>query len=239
VFSAFALAGLMPVFAETITVAFEEWPPYEFSSNNDVVGTDALILKEVGKRLGVTFNFVSLPWARALSAVTRGDVDAIFSLSKSPEREKDMVFPATPLNYERKVFLSLKGSGVKVAGWADLKGLKVGVVRGNNNGKDFDAQSGYVKVEADNQEQLISMLAGKRFDVAITSDMVGLDIAKKLGYATLVEMQPFVVAEMPLFLAFSKAKGTKAEKWAALCSEQLTLLKKEGVIDRILQTYTR
>jgi polar amino acid transport system substrate-binding protein len=93
------------VFAQTLTVVFKEWPPYQFTFNGKVVGTDTEILEEVGLKLGITFQFKSMPWARALKEVQDGAVDAIFSLGKTKERAKFLYYPGTPINTMRIVFL--------------------------------------------------------------------------------------------------------------------------------------
>lgn len=41
--------------AQTLTVVFEEWPPYQFTSDGKVIGTDTDVLEEAGRRLGLTF----------------------------------------------------------------------------------------------------------------------------------------------------------------------------------------
>ena len=59
---------------QTITVVFEEWPPYEYTQGNKVVGIDTEVLEEACRRIGVTPQFRSLPWARALKQVKVGMV---------------------------------------------------------------------------------------------------------------------------------------------------------------------
>jgi len=227
------------VTAEPITVVFEEWPPYEFTSNGAVIGTDAEIIKEAAKRLGITLKFSSVPWTRALKSVTNGTAEAIISISKNQERLGFLVYPKTQLNAERKVFFTLKDSKLTIKKFSDLQGLTVGVVRGNSYGKDFDAQTGFKKYETPDQETILKMLVAKRFDAAITSDLVGFDVARKLGVANQITSHPFIVLEAPLYIAFSKAKGPLANDLADKFSKMLAQLKAEGFIDKILASYNK
>jgi polar amino acid transport system substrate-binding protein len=225
--------------AQIVTVAFEEWPPYEFTIGNAVNGIDVEIIREVGRRLNVKFEFKSLPWKRALRWAQDGTVDAIFSISRNDERSAFLFFPETPLNFERKVLFSLKSSSIRVKSFSELRGMKVGVVPGNFYGKDFDESVDFEKVRAPNQELLFKMLMGKRFDALATNDLVGIYIARTMGIGSQVEVQPLVVAEMPLYIAFSKAKGNQAEGLTRQVSDVLKAMKAEGFLDRAYRAHSR
>jgi len=108
---------------------------------------------------------------------------------------------------------------------ADLKGLAVGVVRGNSDGKELDAQAGFTRTEANDQEQLVRMLVSKRFDGA-----------RKQGVAQQIQTQPFLVQSAPLYVAFSKAKGAAATDWAVKFSRVLAQMKADGFTDKVLET---
>ncbi len=233
------MAGGAGLFAQSITVVFEEWPPYEFSTDGKMSGTDFEIVTEAFKRLGLTPKFASLPWVRAVKEVTDGTSAAIFSISKNPDRLKVMDFPAVPINAERKVFFTLKDSKLTITKYADLKGLNVGVVRGNSISPDFDAQTGFNKIEVDNQEALIKMLIGKRFDAAITSDLVGFDIARKLAVVDKLSVHPFIAMEALLYIAFSKANKDIPPGLAEKMSKVLSQMKSDGFIDKVLNSYKK
>ncbi len=93
--------------------------------------------------------------------------------------------------------------------------------------------------EASSQEQLLTMLVGERFDVCLYTELVGLEIVKSLKLGNEVEQQPLVLAELPLYIAFSKTKGETVEKWAKSVSDALAKLKKDGVLDKILNSYLK
>jgi polar amino acid transport system substrate-binding protein len=81
------------------------------------------------------------------------------------------------------------------------------------------------------------MLLAKRFDVLISYDLVGMSVAKDLGLSDRVNILKYAGAEEPLYVGFSKAKGTQAQNWATEFSRIFKQLKDEGFIDVVLQKY--
>jgi len=81
------------------------------------------------------------------------------------------------------------------------------------------------------------MLLAKRFDLLISNDLVGMSMVKELGIAEQVNMSEYVVAEEPLYIGFSKAKGTQAQRWATEFSRVFAQLKAEGLIEAVLRKY--
>jgi polar amino acid transport system substrate-binding protein len=225
-------AGCGSALAQTITIAFEEWPPYEHTVKGEAVGIDVDVVREAAKRVGINVLFTSLPWARALIQVNTGKVDAIFSISKTPERMRLLDFADTHLSVERKVFFTNKNSPLVITKFGDLNGKKLGLVRGNNYGDKLAAQTGFERYEASSQELLLRMLAANRFDAAITSDLVGYCTARTLGLTDHFVQSPLVVTESNLYIAFSKSKGTAAKHWANEFGKVLSQMRAEGYFDK-------
>jgi polar amino acid transport system substrate-binding protein len=221
--------------AETLTVVFEEWPPYQYTSEGKVTGTDVAILEEAGRRLGINFQFKSMLWAKALEEVQDGTADAIFSLGITGERAKFLYYPDTPINVMRIVFFALKENPVKVSSLQDLKGLNVGIVKANYYGKDLDAAHGFKRTICSEHKEQFKMLLAKRFDLLISPDLVGTSVAKELGIADQVRMLEYVVAEEPLYIGFSKKKGTQAQLLATKFSQIFKQMQKEGFMKAMLQ----
>ena len=221
--------------AETLTVVFEEWPPYEYTSEGKIAGTDVAILEEAGRRLGINFQFKSMLWAKALEEVQDGTADAIFSLGITEERAKFLYYPDTPINVMRIVFFALKDNPVKVSSLQDLKGLNVGIVKANYYGKDFDAARGFKRTICSEHKEQFKMLLAKRFDLLISPYLVGTSVAKELGISDQVRMLEYVVAEEPLYIGFSKKKGTQAQISAAKFSQVFKQMQKEGFMKPVLQ----
>ncbi len=222
--------------AEKIIFATSEWPPYLIAKNGQATGIHTEIIFELCKRLKIALEIQVLPWKRALMYAEKGKVDAVFSARHTEEREKFLYYSAEPIQIERTVILTLKGSNLKVTEVDDLKGKVLGVVRGYAYGPKFDNYQGIGKEVCDDDEQLIRLLAKKRISLAVGADEDSLKyVCKKLG----VEAQVvYALNEIPSYIAFSKkAMGEKGKTLAEKFSEVLRQLKKEGFIKKTQSKY--
>jgi polar amino acid transport system substrate-binding protein len=219
----------------TLNVVFEEWPPYVYTSNGKIAGTDVEILEEAGRRLGINFRFSSMPWVTALKEVKDGTADAILSLGKTEERTKFLYYPDSPINMMRIVFFVLRENPLKVSGLNDLKGLNVGIVEGNFYGRDFEKAKGFERTVCRDHKEQFKMLLSKRLDLLISTDLVGTSVAKRMGILDKVRMLKYVVAEEPLYVGFSKAKGEQAKILSVKFSGVFKQMQEEGFIKAVLE----
>ena len=104
-------------------------PPFESVDENGVYsGISADFLAAAAKRLGVEVEpLKDMKWTEAMQKVKTGDVDVIPKVTPSTERAKFMNF-TRPYTSFPSVIVSRKDS--LAGGLDDLKGLKVGVVKG-------------------------------------------------------------------------------------------------------------
>ena len=223
---------------QTLTVVFEEWPPYEYTQGDKVVGIDTEVLEEACRRMGVTPQFLSLPWARALKQVEDGDADAIFSIGY-PAQHPFLVFPETPISAQRSVLFTRKDSTLQVKSIQDLEGKTVGMVRDNFYGDLFDKNQKIVRDESSSQAMVFDKLLAERDDVLITFELVGLFLVKEKQIGEQVKMLDFIIDDQPTYVGFSKAKGAQAEALAKQLSDVLKELQQEGVIDAIRNKYLK
>lgn len=224
------------ILAEEITIVFEEWPPYQFTQDKEIVGMDTEVVKEAFRRMGTNIKFRSLPWARALEEVKNGDAHAIFSIAY-PDQHQFLHFPKTPISAQRSVFFVRKDSDMKISDISDLEGVSVGVVRDNFYGDRFDKNEKIKRDVANNQFLIFKKLLAKRHDIMISFDVVGLYVAKQMGITDKVKTLDYVVDDQPTYVAFSKAKGSQNTELAKQFSETLEQLHKEGFTEKIRKKY--
>ncbi|MDM8551598.1 transporter substrate-binding domain-containing protein [Desulfobacterales bacterium HSG2] len=221
--------------AEELVVAYSEWPPYSFTKDQKATGIIIDSMNEVCKRLNIAPEFQSLPWKRCLKYMREGKVDALLSPIFTKERTEFMYYPSEPVNIEKTVFLTWKGSGMKVNGLDDLKGKLIGVVRGYSYGPEFDNCPGLKKFDCNDDEQLIKILAKKRVGIAVGEEGALRFIAKQTGVPVEVI---YVLNETPGYIGISKkALGPKGKSVAEKFAKTLRQLKAEGVIEKIRNKY--
>ena len=109
----------------------DSFPPMGYrDENNEIVGYDIDLAKEVSKRLGVEFVAQPIDWNAKEQELNTGNIDCIWNgFTVTPEREKQMAFSAPYLNNAQVVVV--KGDS-PVTKLADLKGANVGVQAGSS-----------------------------------------------------------------------------------------------------------
>lgn len=223
--------------AAEATFVFESYPPYEFVEEGAVKGVDADMIKAVCAKLGISPKFEETPWKRAVSDVKDGKVDAIFSLYVNDERREFLHFPEKGLSREKNILVSKKGGGVNIEKLADLDGKTVGVVSEYSYGDAFDNYKGATRDESANAEMLLKKLENDRIPVVVVNELVYKSLGKKLGLLDKLEVQPFVVSDEPMYVAFSKAKGDGAKDMAEAFSKAINEMAASGEQGKIIDTY--
>ncbi len=201
----------------------------------DQSGVLDLFYKELFKRLGWTFEIQYLPAERALLNANRGiddgDVCRIFGLEKTyPNLVR---VPEVVMRYEHVIFS--RQAHFTVTGPEDLAPYDVGVVKGWKI-IEWNTTSARSVTLVDSPEQLFSMLADGRIDLAIIERMSGMMIIKALGVTDVQTLEPaFLSGDWYLYL--HKRHQNLIPEIAA----EIRHMKSDGshqqVIDSVLQRF--
>ncbi len=96
IFTLFALTSCSAFSSgKTIYIGMSDsYPPMEYrNDNNEAIGFDVDLAKEIGKRLGMRTEFVWTPWSDILQALRSEKFDCIIStVSLTTERQNEFVF---------------------------------------------------------------------------------------------------------------------------------------------------
>ena len=230
------LAAPLAARAQALVIACEDYPPYEYLEDGQPRGLCVEMVQEACQRLGLEPEFRFMPWSQALDQARAGQVQAIMSLFRTPEREQFLVFPARQLAEERVTALVRKGSGVRVRGLTDLARLRVGVNIGYAYGPVIDGIQGIQKIEAADPAALLQDLLAGRTEVALGNELTLNHVARRLKCSHALEHQR-TLASSPQFIAFARARGPQAQELADSFDRVLKDLNDEGVAARIRAQY--
>lgn len=127
----------------------DSFPPLGFrNEDNEIVGYDIDLAKEVVARLGVEFKAQPIDWSAKEMELSTGKIDCIWNgFTMTPEREAVLAFTKPYLNNDQ-VLVVREDSGINTL--ADMKGKTVGIQSGS---------SAQVAVEGD--EEFAASLASK------------------------------------------------------------------------------
>lgn len=167
-----------------LVIATLEYPPF-ITTGPPVGGPVVDRVRSVFARLGVEVDIVVYPIARGLSMVETGKVDAYFSLKRTPERERILLFTRQPLVTQTFVFFARADSKITWTGRMDeLRNRRIGVVSSTSYGPLFDRAAKELLIhldEANTFEQNLAKLIAGRVDLVINSLDVGRELVQRLG----------------------------------------------------------
>jgi len=200
---------------EILNIASLEYPPFIYTDGNEVKGPIADKVKEIFQRMDIEINIEIYPITRGLYMVDSGEVDAFFSLKRTKDREKKLLFTTEPLIVQSFVFFKNKESMIMWDGDIDnVTKYKIGIVRNTSYGEIFDSSIKNKIIiaieESESFEINFKKLIAGRIDLLINSYDVGLYLIEKLDAKDkIIALEP-PVEIINSYLAFTKARDYTA-----------------------------
>ena len=226
-----------PVSGQTIKVVTEEYPPYNYSENGNVLGFCTDVVKEVLKRANIDYSIHSYPWSKSYEmAQSQPDV-LIYSIGRNVEREP--LFKWVEVIARTEVyFYKLKSRiDIKINTFDDIKKYKIGAVR-----DDFRAQwlmkqgiANQLDLVPDDSQNLRNLF-DRKIDIFPIGELVAYNIAHQEGHAFNDLEKTMYVKDMSadLYMAFSlQTPDVVVEK----CKKALFEVKKDGTYEKIKSKY--
>lgn len=209
----------------------DSFPPLGYrDKNNEIIGYDIDLAKEVAKRLGVNFKAQPIDWDAKEMELETGKIDCIWNgFTITEERKNALSFTKAYLNNEQ-VLVVRADSGIKTL--ADMKGKTVGIQSGSSAQKavednpTFASSVGNTIMFKDNITALNDLDIGGVDGVVMDSVVANYSIAQT--------KKPFVVIEEPLAnegygIGFRKTEPElRDEVWNILLEMQ-----KDGTVEAI------
>jgi len=197
-----------------LTVAIEEigYYPFNYTENAVVKGFSVDFLEYIEANSQYDFEFIILPWPRALFLVSQGQVDLILTLFKTPKREQTYHFIEPSYGNEVNQLFTLADKNVEYNG--QLKNLipySIGTVRDYSYGQLFDQASYLNKLPALTEEVLLKLLLGKRTDIVISNPLIFKRLMSESGVSDKVKaIEPYVEIT-PVHMALTRNREDARE----------------------------
>jgi polar amino acid transport system substrate-binding protein len=202
------------------------YPPFNFySENNELVGFDVDVAREVATRLGVKLKPVTTEWSGIIEGLRSGAYDGILgSMAVTEDRLKVVNF-STPYYYSGAQLMVRTGS--PITSTADIKGKIVGVVTGTTFADDAaKLGAGEVKLYKDDTQTLTELSSGV-VDGVITDRVVGVN-AMNSGKFDIAPMGAPLRSEN-IAVAFNKDDATLLEA----VNQILQAMHEDGTLTRL------
>lgn len=166
-----------------IEIVTEEFPPANFRKDGKITGLSTEVVEAIVKEAGIEAKIEIFPWARALLMVDEGENVAIFSMSRTAERESKYKWVGQL--YENKNYVyGLPGKDFKINSIEDLKKYQIGAVNQDVREKYF-LSHGFVagkNLESVSKHELnYSKLKSGAIDLWPATDFLAASVVKAAG----------------------------------------------------------
>ncbi|WP_164882483.1 substrate-binding periplasmic protein [Paenirhodobacter populi] len=221
--------------------AMEDFLPYSFMAEGRFRGIDVEILDRAADALGVGLDYVPLPWRRALLAFDTSNDDALFQLTPTEERARKwlMVGPIrntviVPVVRADSPFTD-RLRPERLYRLEDLRGRRVGVVRGFTYYEAFDRADYFIRESSiDERVSLRKLLLG-RVDVAIMGRANARHVIRSLGMEKELRVLATPLFREGRYIAFHRnaiglGRGGRLQR-------ELDRLHADGTVAAILRRY--
>jgi polar amino acid transport system substrate-binding protein len=232
-----ALAAATPLAAraapELVVALDAQNPPFMYAARDGQPrGVYPLLLRTLFAHLDQPARIVCLPWPRALAGLDRAE-HGVGGLYATAERQARHDF-SQALHVETIKVYTRRGGLRLFDRIDDLRGLRVGVLRGWSYGDSFDAanRAGLFLAEpVSSDAQNFGKLERGFLDVAVAIEQSG-DALLAGGDHPSVRALPNPLTENPTYLAFNK--GAQQRALIVRFDEQLEKLRRSGEHARIV-----
>jgi len=175
-------------------------------------GLDVTFTRTIFDSIGCPYEFVAMPFRRALVEIADGDIDVIPFVSISEERAKIASFSVAYRN--KTVGLVLRTEDVAKTPLSSLddivaRGLVLGHMEGTYRGEDFNAflarpDTARFVFNVQDMTEGLRMLDAGRVDALVEMPASVFAIARTMGLADRIAEHPLTIWRDPVHFMFSK-----------------------------------
>lgn len=191
----------------TVAIGKAGYFPFNYREDGDIKGFSVELLNYIEKNSNFDFEFIILPWPRALHLVSQGNVDIILTLFKTPTRNEFFHFIEPSYGDEVNQLYTLADSDFKFTGQLQqLVPYSIGTIREYSYGEAFDRASDLNKLPALTEEVLLKLLLNKRVDMLIANALNFNDVITKANANAQVKAIKPYIEVTPMYMALSRKR---------------------------------
>ncbi len=220
--------------AQEITLAYVDFPPYEYQENEEAKGIQVEIVKTIFERAGIPLQLQFAPFSRAYKDVQEGKIAGLFNFYKTEERLASFDY-SEPIIANPLVLFVKQDSPLNYTGQLEeLQGLKVGGILGYTYGTDFDTTTLFTIERVASHEINFKKLLHDRIDVYPCDKMVGIYVARNENILAELKSLPTPLKLMEGHIGFTKGKYADV---LAKINPIIQQMKANGEIDQLIERF--
>lgn len=204
-----------------------DYPPFEYISNNELVGFDVELAQLIAKELGMEAKFKDMQFSAILVAVQNEMVDAsISTLTITPDREKNFDF-SKPYYHESLAMVTKEGQAIPMDA---LAGKTIACQLGSTMESWLQSHASETKIVAlDTNPQAIEALKADLVDGVLIDEVQAVSFVKQ---NLSLQFEPMAKADTGYGIAFKKGSPLVDKVNAAIAK-----LEAKGELDKLKKKY--
>lgn len=214
-----------------------EYPPFQvIDEKKGHSGFSVELFKEIVKLTQIEVEYIPVPWVRALKIVAEQPNSLLFTMAKTPEREKLYTWVDTIYLVDEGVFALNDREDITINTLDDVHKYSIALPRGDVSITTLNifpdhTDDAYI---VEHQEQCIKMLNLRRVDLNYNNNIGFFVAAKMLGFNPSQFKQVFVTRQTEMGIAANK--NTHPESLRKIRQAIITL-KENGVYAKLERTW--
>lgn len=169
------------VSAQAMTVITEESPPFNFTNDGGITGSSTEVVREILKRLNLPDHIQVMPWARGYHALQTQPNVALFSTTRTPEREPlfHWVGPLFTVHFN---FYARRDTALELRSLEDAKRVGAVATYKDDVKEQLLRDLGFTNLDSSKSpvSNLKKLIAG-RVDLWLFDNLGMPDVARKAG----------------------------------------------------------
>lgn len=211
--------------ARQLRIMAENSAPVNFVKDGKWQGATAEVVMEIMRRLGLPNTIEEMPWARGYKMALEQPDIVLFSMARTPEREKRFHWVG-PVSVFRSDFYARKDSNLVIRSLDDARQVgRIGTYRDDVR-EDYLAKKGFTNLDSTNSNlSNLRKLIDGRIDLWATSNTEAVSVTEQHDIAPSAIRHVYSFQKFVLYIAISKQTSKAvARAWQS----QLDAMKADG-----------
>lgn len=115
---------------EVLHLTTEQYAPFNFNSDGEILGLGADQVREIMRRSGIAYDMELLPWSRAIGLAREKAMTCVFTTAHTVDRDPHFKW-VEPLLVERTLLIRASGSNVEATTVAEATSYRTGTQTGD------------------------------------------------------------------------------------------------------------
>lgn len=242
---ALCVPTLSSVAAETVSLRGDLWCPFNCRPEAERPGFAVEIAKAAFEPAGYEVDYQLMTWSRALREARSGRIDGAIAANaiESPR----LVFSKHGLGPPEIVIATRRGGAFRFSGLPSLDNARLGAVNGYRYTRDIDDHIAFFAYDQARirllsggavTDRLITLLLAERVDAIVETGVVLRYTASNAGVLAELDLTALPVDPRPeAAMSIGFTDSARGRKLAALYSDTILRLRREGVLDAIMGRY--